>query len=147
MPSSSRFRPLSDLNMYMPRPASRPQLREEDECPVCHQALPPKGPDGSEVEREAHLESCIVNHFCSSAPRSLHSPASAAIAAAVAASAAAPQQAAWPRSVFTEHRNSTESSDMPSLSFHQRMRLRACLFTKRVKRIALGKMARVFKSV
>ena len=122
MPSSSRFRPLSDLNMYMPRPAPRPQLREEDECPVCHQALPPKGPDGSEVEREAHVEACIANHFTSSAPRSSHPPASAATAAAVVASAATPHQAAGSRSVFTGHRNSAGSSDMPSSSFYQRMR-------------------------
>ena len=121
MPSSSRFRPLPDLNMAISRLPPRPQLREEDECPVCHQALPPKGPDGSEVEREAHVESCIATHF-SSGPRSSHPPASAATTAAVAASAATPSQAAGSRPSITGHRDSTGSSDVPSSSFYQRMR-------------------------
>lgn len=147
MRSSSRFRPLSDLNMYMPRPASRPQLRKEDECPVCHQALPPKGPDGSEVEREAHVEPCIANHFSSSAPRSSHAPTSAATAAAVAASAAAPQQAAWPRSVFTGHRISAGPSDMQSSSFHQRMRTPGMFVYQASEKDCVGQDGEVSKSV
>lgn len=121
-PSPSRYRPLPDLDMANSRPAPRPQLREEDECPVCHQALPPKGPDGSEAGREAHVASCIETHFSSSGPRSSHPPASAATAAAVAASAATPSQAAGPRPIFTGHRDSTGSSDMPSSSTQQRLR-------------------------
>ena len=50
-------------------PGPKPQLQEEDKFPVCHQVLPPKGPDGSEAEREAHVESCIATQF-SPAPRS-----------------------------------------------------------------------------
>ena len=38
-------------------------LREEDECPICHNALPPKGPGGSEANREAHVTFCIELHF------------------------------------------------------------------------------------
>lgn len=123
-PSPSRYRPLPDLDMANPRPAPRPQLREEDECPVCHQALPPKGPDGSEAEREAHVESCIATHFSSSGPRSSHPPASAATAAAIAASAATPSQAAGPRPTSTGHRDSAGSFDISSSSssFQQRMR-------------------------
>ncbi|MBE7181827.1 MAG: hypothetical protein INR71_11590, partial [Terriglobus roseus] len=45
-----------------PQP-SRPQIAEEDECPVCGNELPPKAPDGSEVERERHVEECIASHF------------------------------------------------------------------------------------
>lgn len=101
------------------RPTPRPQLREEDECPVCHQALPPKGPDGSEVEREAHVESCIATHFSSSGP---HPPASAATTAATAANAATPPQPAGSRPNLTGHRGLAGSFDMPSSSLHHRMR-------------------------
>ena len=104
------------------RPAPGPQLREEDECPVCHQALPPKGSDGSETAREAHVESCIAAHFSSSGPGSARPPASAATAAAVAASAATPSQAAGSRPIPSGHRDSVGSSDLPSSSFQQRMR-------------------------
>ena len=47
----------------------QPELREEDECPICHSALPPKGPDGSEARREQHVTECIESHFSSSSPR------------------------------------------------------------------------------
>ena len=50
-------------------PVPKPQLQEKDTCPVCYQVLPPKGPDGSEAELEAHIESCIATHF-SPGPRS-----------------------------------------------------------------------------
>ena len=43
-----------------PRPP-RPRLNEEDICPVCRRALPPKGPDGSEAQREAHIMDCITS--------------------------------------------------------------------------------------
>ena len=45
------------------------QIAEEDECPICHEELPPKGLDGSETEREAHVTSCIDAHFSSSRPK------------------------------------------------------------------------------
>ena len=118
---SSRFYPPSRFDMTHWRPTPRPQLREEDECPVCHQALPPKGPDGSEVEREAHVESCIATHFSSSGPRSPRIPASAATAAAVAASAATPSQATGSRSISFGRRD-PDGSDAPSSSLHQRTR-------------------------
>ena len=41
----------------LPRPVRR--IAEEDECPICHNELPPKGADGSETAREAHIASCI----------------------------------------------------------------------------------------
>ena len=56
-------------------------------------ALPPKGVDGSEVERETHVVSCIETHFSSSAPRNSHPPPGLAVAAAVAANSATPSQA------------------------------------------------------
>ena len=108
-------------------PPTRPQLREEDECPICHQALPPKGPDNSEVAREAHVQSCIETHFSSSAPRSTHPPPAAAPGAAIAASASTPSQAAGPRPMPVGHRASVSSSDMPSASFQQRRRVAGML--------------------
>ena len=69
----------------------RPQLREEDECPICHSALPPKEPDGSETSREAHVQTCIETHFSTSAPSRPVAPV--ATIAAIAASAATPPQA------------------------------------------------------
>ncbi|KAL8735307.1 MAG: hypothetical protein Q9166_000852 [cf. Caloplaca sp. 2 TL-2023] len=71
-----------------PQPQPQPQLREEDECPICHQALPPKGPDGSETGREAHVAECIEQHFSSSVPRAERSHPSVATEAAVVANAA-----------------------------------------------------------
>ena len=59
-------------------PTARPQLKEEDECPVCHDALPPKGPDGSETAREAHITTCIESHFSSSGLKSKPAPNDAA---------------------------------------------------------------------
>ena len=77
----------------MSRREPQPELREEDECPICHSALPPKGPDGSETTREQHVAECIESHFSSSGPRTANVNPSAATAAAVAASAATPTQA------------------------------------------------------
>ncbi|KAI5851542.1 FYVE zinc finger-domain-containing protein [Morchella snyderi] len=62
---------------YYPVPARRggdpfqlpPQqhLKETDYCPICTSALPPIGPDGSEEDREAHIQNCIrqVEHSVS----------------------------------------------------------------------------------
>ena len=82
-----------DDNGPQPRPIPQPQLREEDECPICHSALLPKGPDGSETAREQHVTECIESHFSSSGPRLTHLPATTATQAAVVASAATPAQA------------------------------------------------------
>ncbi|CAL8582966.1 hypothetical protein XPA_008606 [Xanthoria parietina] len=90
---SSRYRSVSDAPQVSRPPHShpaqpQPQLREEDECPICHQALPPKGPHGSETNREAHVAECIAQHFSSSVPRAARLHPSTATEAAVAASAA-----------------------------------------------------------
>ncbi|KAI4264031.1 MAG: hypothetical protein L6R42_000846 [Xanthoria sp. 1 TBL-2021] len=89
----SRYRSASDAPQVLHPPRShparsQPQLREEDECPICHQALPPKGPNDSETNREAHVAECIAQHFSSSAPRAARPHPSMATEAAVAASAA-----------------------------------------------------------
>ena len=94
VPAHPRHRSMLDIETPpRPRPASHPMLREEDECPICHSALPPKGPDGSETAREAHVTACIESHFSSSTPSSSHPPPAAVVAASVAASDATPTQA------------------------------------------------------
>lgn len=122
----SRYRPLPDLNIPTPQSA-RPHLREEDECPICHRALPPKGADGSETEREAHVMQCIETQFSSSGPRTSHPPPSTAIGAAGAAVSATTIQSSGTRSIATGHRESTGSSDAPSGSFQQRRRTHGML--------------------
>lgn len=51
-----------------PPPAPRRQIAEEDECPVCGDELPPKGPDGDESARTQHVEECIALHSGSPPP-------------------------------------------------------------------------------
>ena len=117
-PSLSRYRPEPGHDMPTQRPPPhRPQLREEDECPICHQALPPKGPDNSEVVREAHVQSCIETHFSTSGPRVFNPPPppSAATEAAVVASALTPNQR-----VPAGRRTSADTSDIASSSQQRR---------------------------
>ncbi|KAL9019253.1 MAG: hypothetical protein Q9185_003427 [Variospora sp. 1 TL-2023] len=94
--ATPHYRSLSDLNAPLPPrplpPRPQPQLREEDECPICHQALPPKGADGSEAAREGHIAECIEQHFSTSTPRSNRPHPSMATDAAVTASAAGARQ-------------------------------------------------------
>ena len=105
----------------MSRRGPQPELREEDECPICHSALPPKGPDGSETAREQHVTECIESHFSSSGPRAANVHPSAATAAAVAASAATPTQAgATAGSAISTGAISMEG--LPSASFAARRR-------------------------
>ncbi len=68
-------------------------MREEDECPICHSALPPQGPDGSELGREIHINACIESHFSTSSPQSSRPQPSTTTDAAIAASAVMPYQA------------------------------------------------------
>ena len=65
-----------------------PQIREEDECPICHCELPPKGPNDSETAREAHIADCIDTHFSSSGPRTQMAPPPPPSRVAVEAAAA-----------------------------------------------------------
>lgn len=50
-------RPLHELT-YSPA-VHRPRINEDDICPICRRALPPRGPDGDETAREAHIIDCI----------------------------------------------------------------------------------------
>ncbi|CAN9476880.1 unnamed protein product [Alternaria alternata] len=58
--------PLQPQNAQPPRP--RRQIPEEDECPICGEELPPKGPDGDDAERTQHIEECIALHSASPGP-------------------------------------------------------------------------------
>ncbi|KAL8637076.1 MAG: hypothetical protein Q9228_005611, partial [Teloschistes exilis] len=117
-----RHRSISDLDAPLPPlPHShshshpRPQLREEDECPVCHHALPPKGPDGSETEREKHVRACIELHFSGSTPSSNRPHPSAATQAAVAVTIPIPAQSSSSiRSSSGAQQQTTSSSDTRS---------------------------------
>lgn len=104
VPTHPRYRSMLDISTPLPPIPlpPPPPLKEEDECPICHSALPPKGPDGSETVREAHVAACIETHFSSSGPRAAHPPPETAIAAAVAASSATPAPATGASSVATD---------------------------------------------
>lgn len=94
-PHPSRYRVVDTTTPPYP-PSMQPprrQIPEEDECPVCHEELPPKGPDGSTVAREAHVENCISANFAGPSSQSRTSTPSAAIEAAVHANAARPSDA------------------------------------------------------
>jgi hypothetical protein len=75
-------------------------IAEEDECPVCGNELPPRGPDGEEAARERHVEDCINGHFVSDSPSG--AAASTAITSpvdsfpvGVSASSAPPMTGPW----------------------------------------------------
>jgi hypothetical protein len=57
-------------SMLPPQPQLTPrrQIAEEDECPVCGNELPAKGPDGDETARIQHVGDCIALHSGSPPP-------------------------------------------------------------------------------
>lgn len=64
-------------NAQLPRP--RRQIAEEDECPICGNELPPKGPEGDESDRTQHIEACIALHSASPGPIPLTQQTSASL--------------------------------------------------------------------
>ena len=58
LPSQSN-RPPRPLHEVTHSAAVRPQLNENDLCPVCRRALPPLDSDGGETARETHIIDCI----------------------------------------------------------------------------------------
>ncbi|PSN64956.1 hypothetical protein BS50DRAFT_601498 [Corynespora cassiicola Philippines] len=50
------------------QPPPRRQIAEEDECPVCGNELPPKGPNGEDSERVQHVDECVQLHSASPRP-------------------------------------------------------------------------------
>ena len=82
-PSDETFLPPTTQNQSLPRYSNRvdsgptvqathpphyrshSSLRGDDECPICHCELSSDGQDGSEIEREAHVATCIERHFSS----------------------------------------------------------------------------------
>lgn len=88
------YRSLLDMNprASIHAPVPRRQIAEEDECPVCGEELPPKGPDGSTLAREQHVQDCIGSHFGAPVSSPLTAP-NTATSAAINASAATPADA------------------------------------------------------
>jgi hypothetical protein len=72
--------PPSALPTQQP-PRPRRQIAEEDECPICGNELPPKGPENDEAERTQHIEECIALHSASPAPVPLTQQTSASLPA------------------------------------------------------------------
>lgn len=64
------------LPSHLPQP--RRQIPEEDECPICGDELPPKGPDGEDKDRTKHIEDCIAMHSASPGPKATPAPQTSA---------------------------------------------------------------------
>lgn len=78
----SAFTPVPPPNTTSPQPPRpRRQIAEEDECPICGNELPPKGPQDDESERTQHIEECIALHSASPAPAPLTQTTSASLPA------------------------------------------------------------------
>jgi hypothetical protein len=70
-PPPYRYRSLLDTTTPLAPPSApvpRRQMAEEDECPICSQELPPKGPNGDTTARDAHVEECINLRLYSAPP-------------------------------------------------------------------------------
>ncbi|KAF2822636.1 FYVE-domain-containing protein [Ophiobolus disseminans] len=70
--------PASNIPTQQP-PRPRRQIAEEDECPICGNELPPKGPSGDEADRTQHIEECIALHSASPAAAPLTQTTSASL--------------------------------------------------------------------
>ncbi|KAL8948472.1 MAG: hypothetical protein Q9222_005348 [Ikaeria aurantiellina] len=80
------------VSRHIRQPPGAPSPYGSVPNPSLHDALPPKGANGSETVREAHVADCIEQHFSTSIPRSARPLPSAATEAAVAATAASTTQ-------------------------------------------------------
>ncbi|KAI1541939.1 RING-finger-containing ubiquitin ligase [Pyrenophora tritici-repentis] len=45
-----------------------PWQPDKDECPICGEELPPKGPNNDDTERTQHIQECIALHSASPGP-------------------------------------------------------------------------------
>lgn len=102
-------------------PAPRRQIAEEDECPVCSEELPPKGPNGETADRERHVEECIASHVYTATPpsRTVSAPPDTAEAGASSSTTlATPITTGLP----TASTSATPSGSMPSGSAPLRQR-------------------------
>ncbi|KAI9659147.1 MAG: hypothetical protein M1821_002107 [Bathelium mastoideum] len=87
----------SHLPSHSPQPSR--QVLEEDECPVCGNELPPKGPGGDETDRERHIDGCIRDHAYGEVPPVASHSASSTPQNHVPSSAAAPSTDHDPRPI------------------------------------------------
>ncbi|EMC99865.1 hypothetical protein BAUCODRAFT_119431 [Baudoinia panamericana UAMH 10762] len=95
--------PSTQMPVPPPPPPPRRQIREEDECPVCGNEMPP----GEQV-REKHIQECIATRFSStpSTSTAAHPPPipQTSTGAEAAASTSAPSDAASSRPRSTSYR-------------------------------------------
>lgn len=73
------FPPGSVPSQQQQPPRPRRQIAEEDECPICGNELPPKGPNDDETPRTEHIEECIALHSSSPKPVPLTQQTSASL--------------------------------------------------------------------
>jgi hypothetical protein len=59
------FNPATVPPPVIPTPRPRRQIAEEDECPICGNELPAKGPGNDEASRTQHIEGCIAMYSAS----------------------------------------------------------------------------------
>ncbi|OKL63535.1 hypothetical protein UA08_01200 [Talaromyces atroroseus] len=73
-----RVRSIVDSDRPLPsHPTHQVQVDERDICPICSTRLPPRGDDGNEDEREAHVRDCIARSSgADGSSPGLHSPQS-----------------------------------------------------------------------
>lgn len=117
---SGPSRPPSMLVVDGPPPSRevpQPVIREEDECPICHGALPPKGPGGCEVAREAHVVFCIESHLLGPTPQVPRLPATGNI---VAAAGATPTRASERTSTINRYSSNSASETLTSFFMPRR---------------------------
>lgn len=67
------------LPQHAQPPRSRRQVAEEDECPICGNELPPKGPNNDDADRTQHIQECIALHSASPPPIPLTQQTSASL--------------------------------------------------------------------
>lgn len=88
---------------------AQPQLREEDQCPVCHNALPPRGIDGSETGRETHIAACIETSLSSAVPSTLQLAPRAVAEAAMTANESIAGQAGGSNAILEGSRRAWQT--------------------------------------
>lgn len=100
-PTSSSSSPMSQALA----PPERPEIAEEDECPICASELPPKGLNGDTTARESHVEDCIRGHMYSATSTSAPSRTGIAVPSSLLGNSTLPvlpgTSSASPRSIVS----------------------------------------------
>jgi hypothetical protein len=115
-PPPYRYRSLLDTTTPythlspQPPPPPRREIPDEDLCPVCHEEMPPKGPNGDTSAREAHVTDCIHEQLMgrpqASSPQEAGGP-SASTSIPSASSSSLPAQNSMPSSSYASGSGNT----------------------------------------